>query len=253
MKVKSHIYESISDLGDFMPDNNMREAAKVLLLKAIPLFSSLSDGVLQDMTSYMKTKRVKKNQIVLFEEDTPKYMYVVYSGKVRVVQINDQGREQILKIHKKKDFFGEMALLDGKTSPATVIAMEDSEIGLLGRDDFDRFVESNGNMRQHIIRVLCTELREAWMMVRIMSFDNAEQRIMAVLNRLKDLYGVKDIRGEIIALRLTHSQIANYASVTRETATRMLNRLMKNDDIEFLENKYILVKNSFISKLKTQF
>ena len=234
-----------------MQDNNKKETTKVQILKAIPFFASLPEVDLQMMASHMMTKRVKKNEVVLFEEDTPNYMYVVYSGKVRVVQINEEGREQILTIHKKKDFFGEMALLDGKTSAATVIAMEDSEIGLLGRKDFDNFVETNGNLRKHIITVLCKELREAWMMVRIMSFDNAEQRIMGVLDRLKDLYGVRDQRGVIINLKLTHNQIANYASVSRETVTRTLNRFMKNNDIEFLGNRNILIKNTFIAKLKS--
>ena len=90
------------------------------------------------------------------------------------------------------------------------------------------------------------------MMVRIMSFDNAEQRIMGVLDRLKDLYGVRDQRGVIINLKLTHNQIANYASVSRETVTRTLNRFMKNNDIELLSNRNILIKDAFISKLKPQ-
>ena len=233
-----------------MLPNNQTEITNCQILKAIPFFSSLSEDELQDVVSHMKVKRVKKNQVVLFEEDTPNYMYVVYTGKVRVVQINEEGREQILTIHKKRDFFGEMALLDGKTSPATVIAMEDSEIGLLSRIDFDRFVEKNSTMRQHIIKVLCSELREAWMMVRIMSFDNAVQRIMAVMDRLKDLYGVKDQRGDIIALKLTHAQIANYASVSRETVTRTLKRLENDEAIQVLENKFILIKKSFFDRLK---
>lgn len=237
-------------MGCFMTSSHNRESINCQTLKAIPFFSSLSENEMKEVASQMVTKRVKKNQVVLFEEDTPNYMYVVYSGKVRVVQLNEEGREQILTIHKRKDFFGEMALLDGKTSPATIIAMEDSEIGLLGRNDFDRFVETNGNIRKHIIRVLCTELRAAWMMVRIMSFDNAEQRIMGVFDRLKDLYGVKDQRGVIIALKLTHSQIANYASVSRETVTRTLKKLEIDGSVQVQSNKFILLKDRFFHRLK---
>lgn len=226
-------------------------SSKDPILSSIPFFAGLSDDDLLELESHIKKKRVRKNDVVLFEEDTTKYMYIIYSGKVRVVKTNEQGREQILTIHKKRDYFGEMALLDGKTSPATVIAMEDSEIGLLGRNEFDQFVENNGNIRQLIITMLCSKLREAWMMVKIMSLDNSEQRIMAVLDRLKDLYGIRDQRGVIIALKLTHTQIANFASVSRETATRILNRFMKNDDIEFLSNRHILIKPPFVSKLKS--
>lgn len=233
-----------------MDSTSSREATHCQILKTIPFFASLSEQELRVIASQMMIRRVKKNDVVLFEEDTPNYMYVVYSGKVRVVQLNDEGREQILTIHKKRDFFGEMALLDGKTSPATVIAMEESEIGLLRQNDFDRFVETNSNMRKHIIKVLCSELRSAWMMVRIMSFDNAEQRIMGVFDRLKDLYGVKDQRGLIIALKLTHSQIANYASVSRETVTRTLKKLENDGAVQILSNKFILLTERFFNRLK---
>jgi CRP-like cAMP-binding protein len=220
------------------------------ILNSIPFFSGLSEDDLLELESHIKRKRITKNEVVLFEEETTKYMYIVYSGKVRVVKINLDGREQIITIHKKKEYFGEMALLDGKTSPATVIAMEDSEIGLLGRDDFDRFIETNDNMRRNIITALCTQLREAWMMIRIMSFDNAEKRIMAVLSRMQELYGVVDNRGGIINIKLTHQQIANYASVTRETVTRVLNRLEKEAIIQILDGKCILLTKAFYERIK---
>ena len=222
------------------------------IINNVPFFSTLSPESIIEVERIIFEKRFTKNQVVLFEEETSNYMYFVYSGKVRVVQLNEEGREQILTIHKKNDYFGEMALLDNKTAPATVIAIEDSVVGLLARDDFERLLANNEKIRQHIITMLCTRLREAWMMVRIMSFDNAEKRIIGVLDRLKDLYGVQDQRGVIINLKLTHNQIANYASVSRETVTRTLNRLMKNDDIEFLSNRQILMKTPFISKLKSQ-
>ncbi len=220
------------------------------ILYNIPFFSGLSEAELRELESHIKKKRIAKNEVVLFEEDTTKYMYIIYSGKVRVVKINSDGREQIIRIHKKKEYFGEMALLDGKTSPATVIAMEPSEIGLLGRDDFERFIDKNDSTRRHIIAALCAQLREAWMMIRIMSFDNAEKRIMAVLSRMQELYGVMDKRGGIINIKLTHQQVANYASVTRETVTRVFNRLEKEAVIQILDGKSILLTKTFYERIR---
>jgi CRP/FNR family transcriptional regulator len=58
-------------------------------------------------------------------------------------------------------------------------------------------------------------------------------------------FGVPDSRGTIIQVKLTHSDIANFASLSRETATRMINRLVKADEIEALDHKYILLKPAF--------
>jgi CRP/FNR family transcriptional regulator len=220
------------------------------IIKNIPLFSGLTDEEIMHIEQIITKKKFSKDQIVLLEEDTSNYMYIVYSGKVRVVKQSAEGREQILTIHRKNDFFGEMSLLDGKTSPATVIAHEDAIIGLLSRKDFELHLLNHDSIRRKIIDLLCRNLRESWAMIKILSFDNAEQRIMAVLDRMQELYGLVDDRGVIVNVKLTHQQIANYASVTRETVTRVLNRLEKEAVIYVLDGKKILLTKLFYARVK---
>jgi CRP/FNR family transcriptional regulator, cyclic AMP receptor protein len=227
-------------------DNRQKRGGNII--RNIPFFAELSPDEINRIESLIVRKRFAKNQVVLFEEDTANYMYIVYSGKVRIVKINGEGREQIISIHKKNDFFGEMALLDGKTSPATVIAYEESEIGLLSKADFEESILTNETTHHKIISLLCARLRDSWAMIKILSLDNAEQRVMAVLDRLRDLYGVTDDRGIIINVKLTHQQIASYASVARETVTRILNKLEKDAMIEALDNKSILLTKAYHMK-----
>ena len=218
------------------------------IIRNIPLFSGLTDEETEHIERFIRKKQFARDQIVLFEEDTANYMYIVYAGKVRVVKHNKEGREQIITIHKKNDYFGEMSLLDGKTAPATVIAHEDAVIGLLSKNHFEQYLLSNDRIRGKIIGLLCTQLRDSWAMIKILSFNNAEQRIMAVLDLMHVLYGVVDDRGGLINVKLTHQQIANYAAVTRETVTRVLNRLEKEAIIQILDGKNILLKRTFYEK-----
>ena len=220
------------------------------IIKDIPLFSELSDEEVELIERIIIKKNYAKDQIVLFEEDTGNYMYIVYSGMVRVVKQSTEGREQIITMHKKSDFFGEMSLLDGKTAPATVIAHEEAVIGLLSKEDFEKHILSNEITCKKIIDLLCNHLRDSWAMIKILGFDSAEHRIMAVLERMHELYGVVDDRGGIINVKLTHQQIANYASVTRETATRVLNRLEKDAVIQVLDGKTILLTKVFYEKMR---
>ncbi len=190
------------------------------IIRSIPFFSEISDEDINELERVIIRKKIAKNQIVLFEEDTGNYMYIIFSGRVRAVQLSDDGKEQILAIHKKGDYFGEMALFDGKTNPATVISMEDTEVGLLTKADFERIVYRNQTALHHFIGMLCLRLRESLLMLRIMSFADAEQRVRAVLKNMSTLYGIKESQGVILTLKLTHRDIANYASVSRETASR---------------------------------
>ena len=217
------------------------------IISKIPFFSTLHPEEIEQVERLFTKKQYSKEQIVLYEEDTSNYMYLIYSGKVRVVKMNEDGKEQIITIHKRNDFFGEMTLLDGKTAPATIIAHEDAVIGLLHKRDFDEYLLKNDGIRRKIIELLCARLRDSWEMIKILSFnaENAQDRVVSLLVRLQELYGVKDDRGVIIDVKMTHQQMASYASVTRETMSRVLRNLEKAEVITVLENKAILLNSRF--------
>lgn len=218
------------------------------LLKSIPFFASLNPEEANAVEQLIIRKHFSRGQVVLFEQDTSNYMYIVFSGKVRVVQLSSEGKERILAIHKRGDYFGELALFDGKTSPATVVAMEDSKIGLLSKSDFEKFVLKNEKVLFQFLAMLCSRLRESWTMLRMMSFADAEERVRAVLKNMGKLYGVKEQRGVLVSLKLTHKDIANYASVSRETVSRLMSSFVREGEIEILNKRYILIKPTFQKK-----
>ncbi len=214
------------------------------MLQNIPFFSALTPSELATLERLIKKKTYVKREVILSEEDSTHFMYVIFSGRVRVVLLSEDGREHIIAIHKRGDYFGEMALFDGKTSPATIIAIEESEIGLLAREDFEMFILQNSKVLELFITMLCLRLRESWMMIKIMSFSSAEQRVRAVLKNIGHLYGVRDKRGILVSLKLTHKDIAGYAAISRETVSRILSKFSKEGEIEFLENRQLLLKSS---------
>ncbi|WP_236026366.1 Crp/Fnr family transcriptional regulator [Geomonas azotofigens] len=225
-------------------------AGHIRVLRNIPLFSHLDDGEFNEVLRRIVEKKFQKNQIVLLEEETASFMYIVFSGKVRVVHLGGEGTERILAVHKRGDVFGEMALLDAKTAPATVIAMEDTEIGLLSKETFDTFFLQNHKVLTQLVAILCQRLREAQLVLKAITLPDAEQRLRSILNHLSLLHGVKDSRGTVIALRLTHKELAGYTSVSRETVTRLLHRLVQGGDLEMLQNRTILLKPKFKQKMQ---
>jgi CRP/FNR family cyclic AMP-dependent transcriptional regulator len=231
------------------PDNDKARKSKLhKAIKNTPLFAEFSDEELIDLERVITDKRFSKNEVVLLEEDSSNYMYVVCSGKVKAVQTSVDGKEHILAVRGKGDFFGEMGILDGKTSPATVIAIEDAEIGLIAKDDFERYLLTDQRFLRQIILLLCSRLRESWLTLKVLSLSEAESRVRAMLKLISDQYGIKDQRGILISLKLTHKDISRYVSLSRETVTRQLDRLSKGDEIEILENKHILLKPAFFEK-----
>lgn len=214
-------------------------------LEHIPIFSCLHASEQSRLCQIIKEQKYKKGSVILMEDEAKSFMYVIFSGKIKVIRTNSDGKEQLIVIRKKGDFFGEITLLDGKGQPATIVAMEDATVGLISKTDFDNYFMKNKVVLKELITMLCDRLRESWMMLRLLSLNDAEMRLRAVLGYISSIYGIRDQRGIIIPFKMTHKEIADYAAVTRETASRLMSRLTRSGEIEVLENRQLLIKPGF--------
>jgi CRP/FNR family cyclic AMP-dependent transcriptional regulator len=220
------------------------------LINNIPFLASMSDDEVSEIKHIIIEKHFLKNQTILQEEDTPNYLYFVYSGKVKVVQVNAEGKERMIAIHKRGDFFGEMAALDGMTAPATVLAIEDTKVGFISRSDFQVYLLKNNKVLLEIIAMLCGRLREAWKTLKMMSFADAEKKVRIILENMATQFGIQDQRGIIINLKLTHKDIAEFASISRETVTRSIKKLVDAKEVEILDNRRFLLKPTFLKSME---
>jgi CRP/FNR family transcriptional regulator len=217
-------------------------------LRAIALFSSLDAAELRQVSAKMKIREFRKNDTILNEEDTNEYMYIILSGKVKIVQTSEDGKETILAIHKSGDFFGEMTLIDGKTMPASVLAYEDTLTAIISQKNFSDMISTEQKINRQLLIILCSRLRESWDRIQLLNFNNATHRMKMLFTMLSDEYGEKSDEGVTLAIKLTHQDIANMAGITRETVTRVIDRWQKNAEITILKNKFILLHPDFLKR-----
>ncbi len=215
---------------------------KTDLIRRVPLFATLSDAEFSALEGVFIIRCYRRNQVIFLEEETGKYMYIVLAGKVKVTKTTPDGKETVLTIQQPGDFFGEMALLDGKTTPATVSAMEDCRIAMLSGEDFHRHLMRNEKVVQQIIQVLCARLRQVWGRIQSLSYSTADARIRGTLLQLSRRHGVPDTRGIIIDLKITHQELAGMVGTSRETVSRALSQLQR-DGILQIDGRRIIILN----------
>lgn len=220
---------------------------KIDFIRRVPLFATLSEGEFKGLEQIFHIKAYRKNQIIFLEEETGNYMYIVLAGKVKVTKATQGGKETILAIHQAGDFFGEMALLDGKTSPATVSAMEDCRIATIYSEDFHRLLMRNEKVVRQIIQVLCSRLRSVWAQIQDLTYSTAESRIREGIRQLSRRHGVTDARGIIINLKITHQELAEMVGTSRETVTRTLARLQDKGIITVEQRRIIVLDSTRLS------
>src|SRR4030042_6672040 len=224
------------------------ENIKIEFLRNIQLFSSLSDEELLHVSSSIMLKEFKKNEVILYEQDTNEFMYIILFGKVRVIQTTEDGKEIILATHKSNELFGEISLIDGKTSPATVLATETSLIAIISKKDFYSLLIHQSKVLEKMLQILCSRLRESWKRIEILNFNDASQRIKMLFLLLSHDNGQKTPEGVVLNIKLTHQNIADMVGLTRETVTRVIDKFRRDGEIKVLKDKCILLRQDFLQK-----
>lgn len=228
--------------------DNMQDTSKNEFLKKIQLFSSLTDSEIDKLVNKLVVKKFKKHETILYEEDTNEFMYVMLLGKVKVVRMTEDGKEIILAVHQEGDFFGEMSLIDGKTTPASVIATEDSLVAIISKNDFYSVLLVQQKVMTSLLKIFCSRLRKSWDTIQLLNFNNASQRVKMLFLMLADEYGDKTKDGIILNIKMTHQDIAEMTGMTRETITRIVDKWQKSGEITVLKNKFIRLNPIFLKK-----
>ncbi|MBI4683519.1 MAG: Crp/Fnr family transcriptional regulator [Nitrospirae bacterium] len=226
----------------------MKDNSKSEFLKRTLLFSSLTDKEIEQLTNNLLVKQFKKNETILYEEDTSEFMYIILLGKVKAVRSTEEGKEIILAVHQAGEFFGEMSLIDGKTTPASVIATENSLVAIISKKDFYSNLLVHQKVSLSLLKIMCSRLRKCWDTIQLLNFNHAAQRTKMLFLMLSDEYGRKTDTGITLNIKLTHQDIADMAGLTRETVTRVLDKLQKDKEITILEKKFIHLNPVFMQK-----
>ncbi len=225
----------------------MKEDITIESLKEIALFSALTSDELYQIREKIVFKRFKKNEIILHEENTNEFMYIMIDGEAKVVQTTAKGKEILVTMHQAGDFFGELSLIDGKTAPAAVWATKDSVTAIISKNDFYSLLLNQKKVLENLLRIFCARIRESLKKIQILNFSNASQRIKMLFLMLSETYGEKTPEGTVLNLKLIHQNIADMTGLTRETVTRVLDRWQRGGEIKILKNRCILLCPEFDS------
>jgi CRP-like cAMP-binding protein len=184
-------------------------------LATVALFQGLDNAELTRLAELTRERTYPKGSVILFEDDPGDSLFIVKGGRVKVVLVGEDGREVILSILGPGDHFGELSLIDGQPRSAHVIAVDDSQLLILRREDVRRRVEESPALAWALLLALSRRLRRA------------DEQIGGLV--LLDVHGrigrlILDSAGEdgVLDKKLTHQTIAHMIGASRETVSRAM-------------------------------
>jgi CRP/FNR family cyclic AMP-dependent transcriptional regulator len=212
-------------------------------LATVPLFRGVDRDELAKFGELVRDRAYPKGSVILFQDDPGDSLYIVRSGRVKVVLIGEDGREVILGVLEQGSHFGELALIDDQPRSAHVIAMEDSQLLILRREDFRRRVDANPSVAWALLCELSRRLRKADDKIGGLVLLDVPGRIARLLLDLAEESG-----GPTIDKVLTHQTIAQMIGASRETVSRSMKDFQESGMIKVERRRIAIANQSALEK-----
>lgn len=221
---------------------------RFLALRQIPLFSSLDDVVLKNLSKISNYKVYKKNEIIFHLGDEGSTLFILHSGSVKIFLNDDKGKEMILKILYEGDFFGEMSLLDGQFRSASVMAVEPSKAIIIQREDFIRLIKDNPEIALNTMVSLSRRLRKIDEKIASLAFFDSYGKVARLLLDFVEDSNEKADGKVVVNSNLTRLQMASMAGTTRETLTRILGEFQIRGAVKVEGRKITILDDALLKR-----
>ena len=180
-------------------------------------------------------KKINAGEIIYQEGNHSPLYFQLVEGKVRWVNINDQGKEFIQAFIEPGECFGEFSLFDDEPFAATAIADKDSVIIRLHKSSFYEILKENTDLHFAFSKLLTQRLRFKFLILKELANHNPENSISTLLKYFKDHQ--KNICVKCKKLQLTRQQIADMTGLRVETVIRTMKNMQQKGELRITRGK----------------
>lgn len=230
------------------PDMPAQFALSPQILKSVPLFSQFSDAQLSQLMTGMQHRSYPRNSFILRAGEETDALYIVLSGRVKVLIPDEEGHEVILSIIGPHEFFGEMGLLDDQSRSASVETLESCEMLRLSKAGFTGILKDNFDLAMLIIQNLVKRLREADRKIESLALIDVYGRVARLLI---DMARNEDGKW-VVEHAPAKQEIARMIGASREMVSRVVKDLHRKGLIRAEKRRiYVLDKQSMQRRAST--
>ena len=208
------------------------------LIRRVPLFSLLTVEQAQGIADSVVKRRFRRGELVVEHGRKSNALYILLTGRARVLTADSRGREVILAVLQSGDYVGEMSLIDNEPHSATVRAEVQTDMLILGRNEFSRCLPESSSLSYAILRGLVARLRSADRQIESLALLDVYGRVArALLDMTEDEAGLRVIRNKV-----SRQDLAKVVGASREMVSRVMKDLEQRGMIETRENGSVVIK-----------
>jgi CRP-like cAMP-binding protein len=202
------------------------------ILSKVPFFTGLSRQEISKINRLFREQGYAAGETIYSASDPAERLFVVASGRVKLLRHSLSGKDVLLDILTPGEFFGSLSSFGDQEYPDTAQALTDSCILKVSADDFRTILDTYSSVALGVLDAVAGRLKAAQEMVRQLSAHSAERRIAFTLLKLAAKFGVYQEVGWLIQVPLSREELAQMTGTTMETASRALSQFQKDGLID---------------------
>lgn len=197
------------------------------ILRQLPYFTDLSDGAVNNISARFTEKGYQPDEMIYLAGEEATRLYVVASGKVKLLRYTLDGQEVLLDILVPGEHFGSLSALGDPVYPDTAQAQTGVCVLSIDAEDFRQLLETYPAITLRTLDIISQRLRDSQEMVRQLSVSSVEQRLAFTLLKLAEKLGEVHDEGLLIQMPLSREDLAAMTGTTTETVSRTLRRFQQ--------------------------
>jgi CRP-like cAMP-binding protein len=210
------------------------------LLRRVPIFSALTSAQMSQLADAVTKRRVKRGELIVEQGKKSNALFVILSGRARVVMTDSRLREVILAVLQSGDYVGELSLIDGKSHSANVEAEIQTDVLVLGSVEFKHCLEGNHLMANAVIKGLVHRLRQADEQISSLALMDVYGRVARVLVSMAEPDGSQIM---VIKGKTSRQDIAKMVGASREMVSRVMRDFEDQGLIKTHEDGTVSIKD----------
>ena len=217
-------------------------------LKNNTFLGGLPDHALNDLIARGHIKKYSRGETIYRRQDPGDTLMMVLTGRIKVTNVNADGKEIVLAFLAPGDLNGEIAVLGGKERSANAIAVEQSEAFILYARDLLPALCAHPNVMLEIMQVLCEKLRLASAVIEDNTLEMSARTAKGLL-RLAEQFGKREKGGIRLDVKVSQSELGKYLNLSRANVSRQLGRLKEANVIELLGTQILIIDEGGLTEI----
>lgn len=210
-------------------------------LGRMDIFKDLSEETLDILSEYSELKEYKKGKHVFLDREIVTRIYIVYSGKVSLYKMNESAQKKIVFILGSNKMINDYSI-DDLPSSVNCEVFETAEILSIDKNKFLEIMRDDFELTKIFINSQAIKIRRLYRQMKNSTPIKVEKRVAAKLWKLAKDYGEEVEEGTLINLNISVTYLADMFGAPRETISRALKYLSK-EDLIINDNKKIIIKD----------